>query len=375
MAVSCPRCAATETDAVRVLELPPDVLSDEITLFVKRCPACDHRFLGVYQESRRGALGDEHWNYQSMACTRTAWERLNGLIARCPAPRTAGCTCDVHRELGGLDQAGRWDHRRLRLGEEPSGTASVEPVRQERSRPNPSVKSKRSARRRRSRVRATSAAGDRVAVGGAHGDVDIVDGNTDIPIALHQVFEPDQKVSALSWSPDGAHLACGAGGAHALRVIASSTGAVQWQRDHGVVHYSASGDPWGFADEQRPAAVHGLAYAPDGRVLVCGGEGEHVTLWSWCGDAIGRMPVDGWTSVAAVAISPDGHAIAAVDQRGAVRVGRLAPQVTAFVVARDIDAPKTVAFSADGHRLEVRDVRRRLRIVDLVRALPPGTEI
>ncbi|OGQ11970.1 MAG: hypothetical protein A2138_15320 [Deltaproteobacteria bacterium RBG_16_71_12] len=36
-------------------------------------------------------------------------------------------------------------------------------------------------------------------------------------------------------------------------------------RDHGLVRFSGSGDPWDLPDEERPAAVHGLAYAPDGR--------------------------------------------------------------------------------------------------------------
>ena len=60
MAFLCPACdAAGGLKITRRLELPPDSRSDEITLQIVRCRRCNFEGLAIYEESRRGALGDE----------------------------------------------------------------------------------------------------------------------------------------------------------------------------------------------------------------------------------------------------------------------------------------------------------------------------
>jgi WD40 repeat protein len=97
--------------------------------------------------------------------------------------------------------------------------------------------------------------------------------------------------------------------------------------------------------------------------LVSAGEGEHVVLWSPNGELVRKVPVNGWTSVAAVAVSPDGELLAAVDHRGAVHVARLDADDEPLVVeiADDLAA---VAFSPDGRALAVGGEDRAIRIVD-----------
>ena len=109
MSYRCPAClrkAALEVSWW--IELPPDVRSDEITLQLVGCPACGFRGAVVYQESRRGALDAESWEYDGYPVKVDALARLTQLIASCPDRGEPRCGCRAHRELGRQDAQGRW---------------------------------------------------------------------------------------------------------------------------------------------------------------------------------------------------------------------------------------------------------------------------
>jgi hypothetical protein len=109
LAPVCPNCGNEEKgSAACFLELPPDSRSDEITLFVKECPGCRHRYLAVYEESRRGGLGEDHWSFHGYECSSAAWDELKELVARCPSPDDSRCECATHRKLAVYDELGRW---------------------------------------------------------------------------------------------------------------------------------------------------------------------------------------------------------------------------------------------------------------------------
>ncbi|MBW2536503.1 MAG: WD40 repeat domain-containing protein [Deltaproteobacteria bacterium] len=452
MASTCPKCKDVESEMVCFLELPYDSRSDEITLFVNRCPACDHRYLGVYEESRRGALGEDHWNYHQIECSTAAWEELKELISACPARRSYQCDCPAHQKLGLRDKAGYWNGLDRFLASTPSERRSdpsptEPPAAKPREQPPPrhapahrtndgalqphdqavvavawapdgtriasagtegglclwdartgaqaaSVPAQNviqiwwrhelrwfghgalrvlDEKRLRSRIllrakgccaAASSPDASQLALGTRRGELLIFDVQSGARIGIYQLLPPSQSLRAIAWSPDGDWLACAGAEQEPLCGFDLTTGQTIWQRSHGTVHYSGSGDPFGFPDEERPASVNDLAFSPDGSLLISAGEGEHVVLWSPCGDMIRKVPVNGWTSVSAVAVSPDGELLAAVDQRGAVHVARLdaadgEPRV--FEIADDLGS---VAFSPDGRALAVGGEGRGIYVVD-----------
>jgi hypothetical protein len=109
MAFRCPRCQGAQRLAiVRRLELPPDVRSDEITLQVVRCQACGFAGIAVYEESRRGAFGEEHWNHTGYHAPAADVRTVEKDLARCPRPGDADCRCAAHRRYARCDANGRW---------------------------------------------------------------------------------------------------------------------------------------------------------------------------------------------------------------------------------------------------------------------------
>jgi hypothetical protein len=101
------------------------------------------------------------------------------------------------------------------------------------------------------------------------------------------------------------------------RVDATSRELV-WERRHGTVHFSGSGDPFGFPDEERPALARAVAFRADG-ALVSVGESSWAPVWSPAGEPLGRYEVDGWCTTTAVCASPRGWVVTG-DDRGGVRL-------------------------------------------------------
>jgi C4-type Zn-finger protein len=60
----CPACKYKTLEIISSIELPPDIRSDEITLQILKCKNCEFKSLGLYEESRRGALGYESVNHR-----------------------------------------------------------------------------------------------------------------------------------------------------------------------------------------------------------------------------------------------------------------------------------------------------------------------
>jgi len=82
--------------------------SDEITLQVVSCAACDFRGMAVYQESRRGALGSETWDHTGYVVDKSLVNSLAKTIRSCPLPRDHKCKCASHKRLSKRDAYGRW---------------------------------------------------------------------------------------------------------------------------------------------------------------------------------------------------------------------------------------------------------------------------
>lgn len=84
---------------VRVIDLGPDDYSDEVSLQVMRCSACNAGVIAVYEESRRGS--DARWHHDGWPATDDMIAELDAGIAACPTPRKYRCSCATHRGLAG----------------------------------------------------------------------------------------------------------------------------------------------------------------------------------------------------------------------------------------------------------------------------------
>jgi len=102
MPLCCPQCGGAGLRITAALELPPDDRSDERTVQALECAGCGFTGLGVYEESRRGALDGETVNHTAFPADENAFAALERLINSCPNPKDSRCDCASHRRL---DQA------------------------------------------------------------------------------------------------------------------------------------------------------------------------------------------------------------------------------------------------------------------------------
>ncbi len=108
MSFICPRCYAPALEICTALELPSDSRSDEITLQVVSCSACQFHGLAVYEESRRGLLETERWDHTGYQAAEELVEELIQTLHSCPEPANPRCTCQVHARFNRQDSQGRW---------------------------------------------------------------------------------------------------------------------------------------------------------------------------------------------------------------------------------------------------------------------------
>jgi hypothetical protein len=109
MAFRCPECHdPSSLEIITSIDLPADSRSDEIILQVLACSSCGFKGLGVYEESRRGALDSEAWEHTGFRVPAGVLDDLLKAIASCPGPSNAGCGCAAHLQLGRQDASGRW---------------------------------------------------------------------------------------------------------------------------------------------------------------------------------------------------------------------------------------------------------------------------
>lgn len=93
---------------VQSMELPPDTRSDEITVQTLKCKNCSFDGLGVYEESRRGALNSESFDHRGYYVKTSIIDYITKMIGLCPEPNNPRCNCPAHLALSCADKFGRW---------------------------------------------------------------------------------------------------------------------------------------------------------------------------------------------------------------------------------------------------------------------------
>lgn len=110
MSFICTDCSTAGTlKILRQIEIPPDSRSDEITLQIIKCSRCGFEGIAVYEESRRGAFGDESVDHYGYYLSEADVQELKKLIDACPNPDNFRCSCEVHQRLGKKNENSRWD--------------------------------------------------------------------------------------------------------------------------------------------------------------------------------------------------------------------------------------------------------------------------
>jgi WD40 repeat protein len=170
-------------------------------------------------------------------------------------------------------------------------------------------------------------------------------------------------VVALTFTPDGRHLAAATGNHH----DSPAEGSVHvWDVETGeVVSSVASPD----------LVAWGRAFAPGGRhlyTLAVSGTGPGIEVWDVrTGDRVRSLPRL-WFNVAHLAFHPDGSRFATAESEGRVRVWDTASGEECLSLRLPTpDQPWRVAFSPDGRRLGVVTISGTVHVHDAPPP-PPG---
>lgn len=101
MAIVCSKCSTPDSVQIkRTMELPPDHWSDEISFCIVECSSCNFRWIVVFEESRRVALGTESWRSASYGISQEEMASLEAAMEQCPALEDKSCQCPGHRFVG-----------------------------------------------------------------------------------------------------------------------------------------------------------------------------------------------------------------------------------------------------------------------------------
>lgn len=97
MALRCPECGEARLRIEEAMELGADERSDEVALQIVLCAGCGFEAVAVYEESRRGALGEEAFRHNAFPTDERALGEIRSFIATCRDPRNPGCDCRGHQ--------------------------------------------------------------------------------------------------------------------------------------------------------------------------------------------------------------------------------------------------------------------------------------
>lgn len=109
MAFRCPQCNTRDSLQIALsIDLPPDRMSEELSLQVVACHVCNFRALAVYDVARGDCPESETWKHIGYRVSPDAVESVSVGIRSCPEPRNPRCTCAAHTSLGKKDLRGAW---------------------------------------------------------------------------------------------------------------------------------------------------------------------------------------------------------------------------------------------------------------------------
>ncbi|HEV3084651.1 MAG TPA: sigma-70 family RNA polymerase sigma factor [Gemmataceae bacterium] len=172
--------------------------------------------------------------------------------------------------------------------------------------------------------------GKTLATGGLDGDVKYWNIETG---ELRKMFKASQNVGveSLTFSPDG-------------KTLASAGLAVRlWESESGRPRFNLEG---------HIGATNALAFTPDCRTIVTGGDDGTIKLWDVARRSVRQELETGPSSVKALAVSPNGGTLAAIDRgKHRIQLWDLATGEPRKIFQAEGDLGQALAFSPDGRWL------------------------
>ncbi len=201
------------------------------------------------------------------------------------------------------------------------------------------------------------------------------------PIVSLAVSPDGNRIASASWDSTVRVWPVDGGPAMLLEGHRQNANGVAFMPD-GKAVVSVSSDPevrvWPFGSGattivKLPASLNSVAVASDGEIVAGGADGK-VYFFSPNGEARGELQASA-TPIIAVAVSPDGHLVAAAGIRGSVAViDRKARKLTHTLVGPGLPV-WSVAFFPDSHTLLTGGTDRMIRRWDAVSGEPIGSVV
>ena len=145
------------------------------------------------------------------------------------------------------------------------------------------------------------------------------------------------EIRAIAVSPDKDN---------AIFAIGDSEGRIEsgnWKTIRKIKSFPAHGSPNGLP-------INSLAFCPDGKILVSGGDDYRVKLWDV--DRAEELKSEKHSAIVkTVGFSPDGKLIASGDDRGYIKIWDVETMTAVSVLKEHSSAVTSVAFSPDGKTL------------------------
>jgi WD40 repeat protein len=157
-----------------------------------------------------------------------------------------------------------------------------------------------------------------------------------------------KPLACVAFAPDG-------------RSLAASTAAPGRGERIWVWDMAAKGPPRRLANVR--TGINALAYAPDGKTLATGGNGDFVVFWNLTtGESSVRYPLGRAAVITALAYSPDGRWLASLDTFRAVRLWDTAAGKDVRRLQAPSAALNAMAFAPDGNTLATAGGDNTLRL-------------
>jgi hypothetical protein len=163
-----------------------------------------------------------------------------------------------------------------------------------------------------------------------------------------------QPAGALAFSPDGRSLA--------------TAEATSDQRGQAVRIWDLTTGTEVRALPPLPAAVHHLAFAPNGRTLAAAGSDGRTSVWGLADGRLRQVLQGHERAVRSVAYSPNGHTLATAGLDGVVRLWETETWTELAVLRLPGRAFTAVAFAPDGQALATADNPDEVRLAQAQRA-------
>jgi WD40 repeat protein len=229
--------------------------------------------------------------------------------------------------------------------------------------------------------------GERLALSKNKATVNVVDANTGLELASLDT-EEDERITSLSWSPNGQYLATGIRFRSAM-VFNVTSGSrefsvssfqgqvydVAWSPDGQLLAYGQGAHVVVYSLDKRETisghsehkgAVRSLSWSPDGRRLASAATDLTIRIWDLATKETMATLFGHGGSVESVVWSPDGSQLASTGEDGTIKIWEATRRREAVSTRTYDNWVSSLSWSPDGRRLAVAHYQKEFDVLDTV---------